>query len=396
MAATMTGAVNPQASGLPGALEAGPFAASLQGVHDDLFAALAQAIGTALERARSDPRSRGSRYAWSWATAAITAIEAYHSTRDERFLSIVADSFEVVLEDRDDRTGRVDEWRGRVVPGWSIHRGGIWSSTATIPGRVTYPAALFARWVERDGLARFRNTAQRFLGELEETVQVYMADAEPSPAGGLAHRNPFDRDIDAFDHINALAATEAVLYDLTGKESYLEAAAGHAAFFHAHSDRDPSGALQWIYRVDRPGKPPRPEPVWKAPETLTFALEANGAGFGFSDDDLRAFASALLTNVLRPEGVNRDVSPGTLSPLEQARKPNQRRRIVMWAMLHEFDPRVGWEIAELVETRPDLVPGGWTGGDFELFAFAHLLDARRPDGAANFAEHCAQAREATG
>jgi len=101
-------------------------------------------------------------YAWGEAHLQYAYSLQFEATGDPRYLDVLVSRFRRLLALRDDRVGRRDELRGRVMPAWGSVRfstrppfEGKSTCWAVHAGMILYPAARFVRMVQADpGLSR--------------------------------------------------------------------------------------------------------------------------------------------------------------------------------------------------------------------------------------------------
>jgi hypothetical protein len=342
---------------------------------DVLYGHLADRLDLSLARAGQRRSEHGAIYAWQAAYALDAALEAYEVSGQERFLRLARDAMLQVLEHRDDRTGREDELRGRVLRSWGTDFGdreGRYTHVVTHAGRIAAPMARYAWIVDAEpSLADGHGEAgERLLTAAAEVLAEF--DEELRFAGG-ADAAYYWRIVD--DRVEPLnhqtSAGEALLYldAATGDPLWAERSAQLARFVSEVLHEAENGTVVWRYapRFDDP-RLSGPEAVWKGQVTIRYLVHAERRGV-LDVGVLEDVAASVRTNVLgHEEGLNALIDP-EYEPLEETDRYGGMGNLVPYLLLGPYDEALAEEIEELVATRPEI--GGWLPHQRNAVVYLH-------------------------
>lgn len=276
-------------------------------------------------------------YAWGEAHLLYAFTLQYEATREPRYLDTFLRRFERLLAMRDDRVGRVDQVRGRVMPGWGSVRfstrpghEGKYTSWAVHVGMILYPAARLLRFCAEDRAlaARYAGPAGQITRAIGESVAAYedqWHEREPasgSAAGGPGHpEGYYTEPILGPDPLptNQMNTLGRVMLEASFAASdrlpagrYRDRVTKLARFLKNRLVLRTDGAYQWQYR---PGlHPPFDAPAEDfshASANVEFACACYRAGIVFDTEDLRRFARTFLDVAHRGGGRFSDSIDGT-------------------------------------------------------------------------------------
>lgn len=335
-------------------------------------------IERAFRSAAEKPVNHGQYFSWVLSRPQLACLIGYEATGQERFLELMADSFERTLPLRDSELGRVDEVRGRAMHNWGTDKyalDGRYSAEITTAGRVTWP---MARWIAIVGAEprlreRFGPRAARFLEEVRRTIDDYETEYSTVPGTEQGYyQHMTRRNVEPLNHMAWAGNCLLTLGQITGEEKYHRMASGIAAYFKASMWIDERGCCVWTYMPQPDDRRHlEPEWVWKARTTIDLPLYFAEHGTVFTGQDLRMIARTFLTNVHRGDGRWSARITADFDDLESHRGGGGLLRVTPWIRLDRFEPRVREVIEELVATRPDA--GGWLRNSHGIVAYAHRL-----------------------
>jgi len=319
-------------------------------VHATLIAQFDRLIAQRVDAALAEPltNARG-RIAWGDSYTLAALAEMLDATRDPRYAAAFVKLADHVADARDDRHGRRDEYRNRVVPAWgsSKYTDGKWHAWAVHTGMIAAPMARFASIVRRDASLRprFGEDAARILKVAEEAVAVHEDEYRQGPGpdeayllGLHAGRNlPLNMQ-------NALATAWIYLDDATGLPRYRERVARLAKFFRNRLRMSDDGAYVWAYRppLDRPDV--SFEDISHASINVAFATLCFEHNIVFTREDIARFEKTLLTHVLRGDGTAANNVGGTGGT---GKYPGAALR---WGCLARHNPAVRDELLRYYES----------------------------------------------
>ncbi|UTW62651.1 hypothetical protein KFE98_00395 [bacterium SCSIO 12741] len=325
----------------------------------------------------NDPGRRNLRFAWMWHELAIAAMNGYEATGETRFLNLVAESFDVILQYRDDRLGIVDGFLGKPVTSWGHQRpeDTLWWNEVTIPGRIAQPAAMFCHAVyQNDTLSMaYRIKADYFKKELRDVIlgcaEMYEVDAGKGYYVNHQLKRP-----DAINHINAFAAFLSI-YQTLGRDADMSCRLEELEQgFRQHFCELDNGSLTWPYFYQSTTDEScelKPEYSWKAQVSMYFPVFAHKYGTGFSQEEVKQCAQTFKENIYRGDRFNSIIGSNYVDYAD-AYDP-QPYSITGFAILSEFDPEVFSIIEHTVAHRQDLIEYGWFSNRMTAMAYSYKL-----------------------
>lgn len=330
--------------------------------------------------------------AWHWFDVTQASLIAYERTRQPRFLRIVADSYDKLLQVRDSALDIRDDLRGRALHSWGSNlevetEDGqtltIHTNEVTVAGLRTLPAAQLLYLVQRDDLGEFADLKQRFLASIELAVREFDADLHTVPGTSrMYYIMPHDGRVEPLNHSSFLGSVFCYLYDYTRDEHYLTRAQGLALYFAASLTREESGGYAWGYRPTPDNMRDHPaEPIWKGANTVTLPLTAHRFGIVFDDADMEAFARTFTRNIALEElqfnmyvsDLNQKEPAHLVQWLERPDLHSRVYALFRWILLAEFDPTIETILVEAMADRSDLFARGWFATPRAMVAYAWRL-----------------------
>ncbi len=346
---------------------------------DALFEHLVALNDKAFKGVIANPRDNGRYSGWAMSFTNQSCLIAYEATSEERFLNLLTVSIERSLSYRDDRIGRIDEARGRVMHSWGGDRytkDGRHTTNITLAGRVCFSMLQFCQIVrETPHLQdKFSEQAERFLADAQACMDEYESEFRDGtlPGEGFYYSITHD-EVEAINHQAAAGNALILLHELTGREKYGRMAEQLATFFRNCMWLDENDCLIWTYKPspDNRNGPP-PERLWKARITIEFPLFAYQHGVVFTRQDMEAIARMFLTNICRSNGRFSWYLDGNFRDMEERKNEGSGLlALTSFIMYDEFDPKIRDVIEDLVADRPDI--GGWLKSTHGLKAYSYRL-----------------------
>ncbi|HOX37873.1 MAG TPA: hypothetical protein PL033_07785 [Candidatus Brocadiia bacterium] len=317
----------------------------------------------AVERARETDweQKDGGSLAWGESYFLSALVAAYEASGDARYLDILAERGARIFEIRDDKRGKRDEIRDRIMPAWVSKKYSKGKDFAWIvhAGMITHPLARFVRIVRRDPALRekYGAIADAFLTSIEETV----AGFEPCWRGGpnkgegyyfgdfLGKHLPLNQQ-------NAMGRTLVILWQTTGKEQYFDKAAKLAGFFRnrIRVSGDPP-VFDWSYWADLDGPGKGSEDISHASINVDFAIICHGAGIVFTREDMDAMCRTFMLRVSKGGNLFANCVNGS-------GEGKYDGAVARWTRLAWFDPEIGRVAQNYMASRD------WKGGEAMLGA----------------------------
>jgi hypothetical protein len=334
---------------------------------------------------------------WKWSWLAEASVAAYEATRQPRFASPVLASFLQLLDERDDRRGRLDVVRGRALRSWGVpvawwaqHARGAfdrgWTANVDSAGRVAYPVLRLTRLLAAAGRPVTDDPATSGVVEAcAAALREFDDDLEVVAGVGGSYRRPALGDVEPLNHSlvagRALLELAAVTRDTTARDQ----AAELARFLRWSLRRGRGDAYVWAYRPipgqpapARPGRSWKPNRSWKADVDASFALACHEHGLAFDERDLARFARTFTRGVVLPDGtLNSFISPTRVEPLRRAgATPTEHLRapgVATWNLLGAVDPAVHRGVEQGVADHPRVFTRGWFTSQRTVRAYAERL-----------------------
>ncbi len=262
---------------------------------------------------KKTPDADASQLAWGVSYQMAGLAQMLEVTREPKYAEALARIGTWVAACRDDRHGRKDEYRDRIVPAWGTTRytDGRHYVWAVHTGMIAAPLARFAAIVREDPKLkpRFGEKAEQLLDVAREAVAVHddLFRDGPGEDEGYVFSLHLKRHL-PLNQQNALARAWLYIDRATGKPEYRERIEKLARFFKRRIRTEDNGALTWAYW---PGvEPPFNngcEDVSHAAINVDFLAICSREGIVFDESDVDALRKTLLLHVLRHEGTSSDV-----------------------------------------------------------------------------------------
>ncbi|HYF51559.1 MAG TPA: hypothetical protein VEJ63_19250 [Planctomycetota bacterium] len=260
--------------------------------------------------------------AWKEAHILHSLMDAYAGTRDRWFLDKMIAHVDELWQYRDDRRGKVDELRNRVMPGWGSSGFGKdkWHVWLVHTGMITFPIAGFVRAVyESPELhAQYKAKADACLAQICELIDAFddewyefddkgyyeyiaeMATLQGFPRG--PHQS-LPHNMYLIGATALLDAGHALELQQRGRgQKYLQRAERMLRNFKSHlrpgSKPDTYAWDYWHY----PERGARIEDASHGAFGVIPAFRAWKNGLVFTRDDMVKFANTFKKIVLRPDG----------------------------------------------------------------------------------------------
>lgn len=322
-------------------------------------------------------------YAWGEAHLLLAYVVQFEATRDLRYLDTFIRRFNVLLGLRDDQTDRLDQVRGRVMPGWgsvrfSTHAGNEnkYTSWAVHVGMILFPAACFTRLAVGDPelAVRYAESIAAFRAAITESLAAYEDQwHERIPPPGSAVSGPdapegwYTEPIAGaaptlpLNQMNTMGRVMLELALAGDEPRYRDRATKLARFLKNRMILRPDGAYQWAYM---PGvEPPylgdgawymQAEDFSHASINADYAVRCYQAGIVFDRQDMDRLLKTLLEVAYRGQGrfADRIDGSGDTDAYSDV--------VAWWGELASFDRRVAALIRERYLQRPR--PAGGPGG----------------------------------
>ena len=343
-------------------------------LYDFLVVHFDKTMAGALDNCRS-----GSIYGWNWAYGAEAALEAYEATGQVRFLDLVGTTGDLVIADRDDRHGRTDQFRGRVLESWGHCSENIeaeYTNVITHAGRITYPLLRYAEIVRADKTLEPWHglRGQRFLDAAAEALDAFDDDYRVVPGTDAGYYlRPVRGDVEPLNHAHAAARSYVLLHVLTGEAKYQQRVEELAAWFRAAIVPDEQGVWNWPYAPtpDDLGQSGfNGEEVCKAQITIGFPVVAAAREIAFDGSDIAQLVRTFLVHVHRDGRFNMRIDPEFTDLVGSS---TRHPLLAGWIQLDEHAPEIREIIIDAVADRRDVFTGGWFGKPVLVLAYAHRL-----------------------
>lgn len=306
----------------------------------DLIARFDQLVAAQTEAAIRAPAGNDQgNLAWGESYLLHALAQMLETTRDPRHADLFVRLADWAIAGRDDKHGRRDEYRQRVLKAWSStkYTQGKRYVWAVHTGMIAAPMAQFACVVRRDpGLrGRFGAAADRILAAAEEAVAEHddQYRAGPGPDEGYLLGLSLNRNL-PLNMQNALARAWICIDDATGTDSHRKRTAALARFFRNRMRATDDGAYAWAYWTDLDGPGRGFEDISHAAINVDFALLCHERGIVFGPDDVRRLEKTLLEKVGLASGQIAGTVGGTGTGTRYA------GAILRWGRLAAYSPSI--------------------------------------------------------
>jgi len=237
----------------------------------------------------------GATLAWNQAYIMKGYLGMYEGTRDHRYLQPLLEQIPVILANRNDRLGVVDELRSRVMPAWVTSAyGGPPQAYMVHAGMILYPMVRLAVVLKQDpALARLHaELIARILADAEQTIQAYEGEWREGPGEDEGYYWCPDLKADLpFNQQNSMGRLMLAMYAATGEERYRDRAAKLARWFkyRLRMIGGQQGRYIWDYWTHRADF----EDQTHTGLNVDFAHMCYRAGIVFTNADIRRFINAF-------------------------------------------------------------------------------------------------------
>ena len=248
-------------------------------------------------------RSDGGQLAWGESYLLAALVEMFAVSHDPGHAASVVAIGDWLDRGRDDRNGRRDEIRQRVLPAWSSERysKGQRYTWAVHTGMIAAPLARFAAIVRSDPTlrARWGTEADRLLRVAEEAVAPFDEDFRSGPGPDEGHLVcPYLKKPLPLNMQNALARAWLALADATGDARYRERVTKLAVFFRQRIRTEGDGAATWAYWPPLSGTNDTFEDISHASINVDFMVQCHEHGIVFTREDLERVGRTFTLHVM--------------------------------------------------------------------------------------------------
>lgn len=299
------------------------FAASAQGLHQGTIAEYAARFDR-MDRALnngdgySDGLNTKGDLAWGEGYLLRAYVAMAKATDDPAYLDSEVEHFDRMLQNRDDRLGKIDVFRKVALPAWGSdeYSRGRWHVWAVHTGMICLGPAEFVRFVR--GVSRWRRAygrkADEYLQRIEEAVAAHDADYHDGPAPGEGYYTDPEIGPLPLNQQNALGSVIVELYNITRDQRYKSRAAHLALYFKHRLNRMPNGAWEWPYLAKPDGSTSGVEDISHGATDVDFAARCRWAHIVFNQQDMRGFAATWTREVRHSATEFADTVAGTGGP----------------------------------------------------------------------------------
>ena len=310
------------------------------------------------------PGEKGRLFAWNWGYLGRAALDMFRATGEERFLSLVSETAERLLAERDDSLGLVDNVRGRTFPSWgTLDAEGIRSNEVTTAGLITLPILEYASLV---GDKQIASTAI-------ESLLAFRDERRTAEFDGYYFVHQAAGVVEAINHSNVFGAALAHASMNEADPWLKETALGLFRYQMYFTVRGPDN-VAWPYAPAPNQASPLPsEAIWKAAASLELPIALAETeilpDLEFIEELKRSFVKhpAMARGDL-PQfiGVDR-VVPVSLSKISTS-LPG-----FVASYFQLDDEGVDGAIVSFMLRNPTAFPRGWKGGCRAMpMAYAHI------------------------
>ena len=369
---------------LPGIRDARPHKADAANVLHD-YLAIAIPYNVELARLHQGLELGGKLLAWNLAYDLDAAVAAYERTHDIRLERLIELGLDAAMSMRDDRVGRFDDIRRRVMPAWGSNRYSPekkeWVAWDAFTGAITHPAIIYANLVQSRSTDPARRTvAARYLADSITAINAFdpwwRKDAETQAGWYL---DPLYQDVAPLNHMNLLGLAHIELCTRYRSQTSCEKAAGLAEYFKSSLKHATDGTCSWEYWAGAfvpKHRSDSGEDVTHAHLNVRFAHLAWRNGIVIEKPLIKCMARTLRERVMRQSG---DWAMG-IDGRGELIGSKQHEGLSAWMVLEDVDPTVRAPIEAFMLSRPNNYPLGLLSYATGPASFARRLPATAPPG----------------
>ena len=276
----------------------------------------------------------GGSLGWSESYRLMAFVGMYEATGNTKYINEAIQRMNAVLEARDDRHQRVDEYRNKIMPAWGsdIYTKGKWYCWGVHANMVCYPIARLAYLIKRDpNLDRkYGVIADQYIQAVEQTVHAYEHIWCDGPGDKEGHcRNVYTKsNYLPYNHNNAFGRTLVTLWLITGELEYRQKAEKLAQFFK-NQIKLIDNRYCWPYAPFKNDA----EDISHAAINVGFVFACYRARIGFTKTDLQRISHTLLYCSRGSQGYTKTVD-GQGGDFEYSAQMGR------WGLLAFVDPKV--------------------------------------------------------
>lgn len=318
-------------------------------------------------------------YGWDWGYWGRTALYLYKFSDQDRFLTLVLDSFGQLEKLRDSSLGLIDEAKGRTVNSWGAQLDGKRYSEVTSTGLILLPMCELLVFL-KDSKKDFPDFNQE---EILQTIELAIKEFDEDfclfdhldQTGWYI--NPVSGKAEPINHVSTFAAAITHIAYLTKKKEYLDKVDLMLKFLSSAFFQEKNGSYSWPYTfspdLDDEAKK-FPEFFFKAAVSIEFLVAAYSLNMGFNKSEIDKLIKTFKLNVCLPDyKINSYISPRYLKEAETAMNRlnddsqksvyvNRMMFFVAWGKLAILERSIKTDIINMVVHNPSLFPGSWFDG----------------------------------
>ena len=238
----------------------------------------------------------GAILAWSESYLLQSYANMYIATKQEKYLIKMKDQIHSILNNRDDKIGRV--YDGNLLPVWGSDRYNKdekWQHYAVHTGMIVYPMLEFVFIVKQNNLLEFADDSKVFLSDGLESIDFYSKYWEND------HYFSTDGSVLPANQQAALGRCLIMLFKITGEKQYFEKSVKLAGFLKDNALKEIEGRIVIIDNLKSTRKI-KGSDISHAAITAHFIYLAHKNNIVFNDDD----DLCNLSNTLRDLGIQND------------------------------------------------------------------------------------------
>ncbi|HJK88454.1 MAG: class I SAM-dependent methyltransferase [Candidatus Megaira endosymbiont of Mesostigma viride] len=341
------------------------------------------------------PGTKGRTFGWDWGYWGRSAVYAFNATKEYRFADLVLDTYEVLLNERDDSLGVYDQVRNRVPKCWGVSPENISIRTFEVASTGMILLPICDLLLSEAGNDLSASNRERLIHSVTECLDEFDGEMLYAPdTNGGYYISPFDGKVEALNHVHTFAAALVKAYQLTGENKYRRDAESIAKYFLSACILEENNTYSWSY-FPSPEKmqdkhPPMSqdkgnllhniggEAFYKAGITIEFPIAAYDVNICFSNQDMCRIADTFLKNVFLPNNnLNVYISSNKTRTPEQL--PQEAYYYSLYvlisgcSLLDSIRPQIRSKLVSLFGHRPDLFSKGWFSGVAGSMALARFM-----------------------
>ena len=233
----------------------------------------------------------------------ITCLNLYKTTSEQRFLQVLEDNIDMLMEERDINYNHYDQHRGIAGDGWGCNYliKGHWAYDIGTNASIVFPICLYLSLVINNSSIYSKNKLKvaKYIKVIENITNYFLNDIKIE--GEFAYiQQPWFENIEPTNHTAQYIRLLIIVYKLTGHCVYFKTAEKLVNYIRSSFRYTDDHTICWPYRANMVHqKSTHGERFWKSTWVVQMMLFCYFNGYFFSERDLNSIVHTIKTNLIR-------------------------------------------------------------------------------------------------